>query len=80
MPAGGDYELWKDEPQGCFKKTDYSDIYPDYVPMKPDAEKDRSGSASCGLEGCILLERYDAGGTDREGQHQHVHASQLRAG
>ena len=35
-----DYELWKDEFHGHFKKSDYPDIYPDYDPMKPDAEKD----------------------------------------
>ncbi len=35
-----DYELWKDEFHGHFKKSDYPDIYPDYDPIKLDAEKD----------------------------------------
>ena len=35
-----DYELWKDEFHGHFKKSDYPAVYPDYDPMKPEAEKD----------------------------------------
>lgn len=35
-----DYELWKDEFHGHFKKSDYPDIYPEYDPMKADSEKE----------------------------------------
>ncbi len=35
-----DYELWKDEFHGHFKKSDFPDIYPEYDPVKPDAEKE----------------------------------------
>ena len=35
-----DYELWKDEFRGHFKKADYPAVYPDYDPMKPDSEKE----------------------------------------
>lgn len=35
-----DYELWKDEFHGHFKKSDYLSVYPDYDPMKPDVEKE----------------------------------------
>lgn len=37
-----DYELWKDEFHDHFSKRDYSAVYPDYDPMKPDSGQRRA--------------------------------------
>lgn len=51
-----DYELWKDEFHGHFKKADYPAVYPYYDPMKLDSEKEWvSGHFAAALKGARRL-------------------------